>query len=72
MGIQRIFSKMRGEGESLSPSFLRRYSYTTFSSYTFESLIMENQWLPGLFNLLGSAVLGGVAVFFGIIVARAI
>jgi fluoride ion exporter CrcB/FEX len=33
---------------------------------------MENQWLPGLFNLLGSAVLGGVAVFFGIIVARAI
>jgi fluoride exporter len=49
-------------------------SYTTFSSYTFESLslIMENQWLPGLFNLLGSALLGGVAVFLGIIAARAI
>jgi fluoride exporter len=49
-------------------------SYTTFSSYTFESLslIMENQWLPGLFNLFGSAVLGGVAVFLGIIAARAI
>lgn len=49
-------------------------SYTTFSSYTFESLrlIMENQWLPGLFNLFGSAFLGGVAVFLGIILARAI
>lgn len=49
-------------------------SYTTFSSYTFESLrlMMENQWLPGLFNLFGSAFLGGVAVFLGIILARAI
>ncbi len=49
-------------------------SYTTFSSYTFESLslIMEGQWLPGLLNLFGSAFLGGVAVFLGIILARAI
>lgn len=49
-------------------------SYTTFSSYTFESLslIIENQWLPGLFNLFGSAFLGGVAVFLGMILARAI
>jgi fluoride exporter len=49
-------------------------SYTTFSSYTFESLnlIMNNQWLLGLFNLFGSAFLGGVAVFLGIITARAI
>ena len=49
-------------------------SYTTFSSYTFESmnLILDNQWLPGLFNLFGSAFLGGVAVFLGIILARAI
>ncbi|GAB4504844.1 MAG: fluoride efflux transporter CrcB [Anaerolineales bacterium] len=49
-------------------------SYTTFSSYTFESmsLIMDNQWLPGLFNLFGSAFLGGVAVFLGIVLARAI
>jgi CrcB protein len=48
-------------------------SYTTFSSYTFESLslIMDNQWLPGLLNLFGSALLGGVAVFLGIILARA-
>lgn len=49
-------------------------SYTTFSSYTFESLslIMDNQWLPGLFNLFGSALLGGIAVFLGILLARAI
>jgi CrcB protein len=49
-------------------------SYTTFSSYTFESLslIMENQWLLGLLNLFGSAFLGGVAVFLGIVAARAI
>lgn len=49
-------------------------SYTTFSSYTFESmsLILENQWLPGLLNLFGSALLGGAAVFLGIILARAL
>lgn len=49
-------------------------SYTTFSSYTFESmsLIMDSQWLPGLINLFGSAFLGGLAVFLGIIPARAI
>jgi CrcB protein len=49
-------------------------SYTTFSSYTFESLslIMDSQWLPGLLNLFGSAFLGGLAVFLGIILARAI
>ena len=49
-------------------------SYTTFSSYTFESvtLIMENQWLAGLLNLFGSAFLGGLAVIVGIILARAI
>ncbi|MBN2116501.1 MAG: fluoride efflux transporter CrcB [Anaerolineales bacterium] len=48
-------------------------SYTTFSSYTFESvsLIMNNQWLAGLFNLFGNAFLGGLAVVVGIILARA-
>lgn len=47
-------------------------SYTTFSSYTFESvnLIMDNQWLLGLLNLFGSALVGGVAVFLGILLAR--
>jgi fluoride exporter len=49
-------------------------AYTTFSSYTFESmnLILDNQWLPGLLNLFGSAFLGGVAVFLGIILGRVI
>lgn len=49
-------------------------SYTTFSSYTFESmsLIMDSQWIAGLLNLFGSAFLGGIAVFFGILLARAI
>jgi len=49
-------------------------SYTTFSSYTFESinLILDNQWLPGFLNLFGSAFLGGMAVFLGIILARVI
>jgi CrcB protein len=49
-------------------------SYTTFSSYTFESvsLIMDNQWLAGLLNLFGSAFLGGLAVLLGVILARAI
>jgi CrcB protein len=49
-------------------------SYTTFSSYTFESmsLILDNQWLLGLTNLFGSAILGGLAVWLGIILGRAI
>ena len=49
-------------------------SYTTFSSYTFESisLILESQWVPGMLNLFGSAFLGGVAVFLGMLLARAI
>jgi CrcB protein len=48
-------------------------SYTTFSSYTLESinLILDNQWLPGFLNLFGSAFLGGLAVYLGIILARA-
>jgi CrcB protein len=47
-------------------------SYTTFSSYTFESvsLMLNNQWGLGLFNLFGSALLGGVAVALGIVLAR--
>lgn len=49
-------------------------AYTTFSSYTLESmnLILDNQWLLGLLNLFGSSFLGGVAVFLGIVLARAI
>lgn len=47
-------------------------SYTTFSTYTFESvaLLMAGNWLLGLVNLLGSALLGAVAVIAGILVGR--
>jgi CrcB protein len=49
-------------------------SYTTFSSYTYESLtlIMNGQWLLGLLNLFGSALLGGLAVAGGIYLGRII
>ena len=47
-------------------------SYTTFSTYTLESvnLILAGQWHTGLLNLLGSALLGGLAAAAGIILAR--
>jgi len=47
-------------------------SYTTFSSYTYESiaLIMSGNWAWGLFNLLGSSILGGTAVVVGILLSR--
>lgn len=49
-------------------------SYTTFSSYTFESLslMMNGQWLLGLLNLFGSAFWGGLAVAAGIYLGRLI
>lgn len=49
-------------------------AYTTFSTYTYESvtLILNGSWGAGLFNLLGSAVLGAVAVSLGIIIGRAL
>ena len=49
-------------------------SYTTFSLYTYESvnLMMSGQPLLGLFNLFGSSLLGGVAVFLGILLGRLI
>ena len=47
-------------------------SYTTFSTYTYESiaLLLAGNWTYGLFNLLGSAILGGLAVILGIILGR--
>ena len=47
-------------------------SYTTFSTYTYESiaLLLAGNWSYGLFNLLGSAILGGLAVILGIILGR--
>jgi len=49
-------------------------SYTTFSSYAYESLnlIMTGQGTLGLLNLFGSSFLGGLAVFAGILIGRLI
>jgi CrcB protein len=49
-------------------------SYTTFSSYAYESLnlIMTGQGTLGLLNLFGSSFLGGLAVFAGILLGRLI
>ena len=49
-------------------------SYTTFSSYTYESvtLMLEGQYTAGLLNLFGSSVLGGLAVFLGVWMGRLI
>jgi fluoride ion exporter CrcB/FEX len=35
-------------------------------------LMMNGQWLSGLFNLFGSALLGGLAVAAGIFLGRLI
>lgn len=47
-------------------------SYTTFSSYTYESvsLMLAGQWRLGLMNLFGSAGLGAGAVAAGIFMGR--
>ncbi len=47
-------------------------AYTTFSTYAYESvnLLSKGQWLSGAFNLLGSALLGGLAVLAGIFLGK--
>ena len=47
-------------------------SYTTFSSYAYESvsLILSGQSLAGLLNLFGSSLLGGITVLLGIWLGR--
>lgn len=49
-------------------------SYTTFSSYTVESLnlLLAGQWLLGLLNWWGSALLGGLAALLGLWLGRAL
>lgn len=48
--------------------------YTTFSSYTYESmnLLLKGETWLGLLNLLGSSLFGGLAVAAGIFLARLI
>ena len=47
-------------------------SYTTFSSYTYESLklVIAGQQTLGILNLLGSSILGGIAAALGLIAGR--
>ena len=49
-------------------------AYTTFSTYTYESfnMIFNGQWFPGLINLLGSTLLGFLAVGLGVFVGKTI
>jgi CrcB protein len=49
-------------------------SYTTFSTFTYESftLISKGQWLPGLINLFGSVILSLGAVGLGIILGKSL
>jgi CrcB protein len=47
-------------------------AYTTFSTYSFESLvlILSGAWFLGLINLIGSVVLGLGATLCGMALAR--
>ena len=47
-------------------------SYTTFSTFTYESVAMlqQGQWLLGLFNLIGSSILGGLAAILGLWIGK--
>jgi fluoride exporter len=49
-------------------------AYTTFSTYTVDSvnLAMNGEWLLGLTNLVGSAILGGLMAFAGIYLGKLI
>lgn len=49
-------------------------SYTTFSTYTYESvnLMLSGQPGLGLLNLFGSSILGALAAIAGIVLARAL
>lgn len=49
-------------------------SYTTFSSYTYESvnLMLKGQAWLGLLDLFGSSFLGGLAVVAGVLFARSL
>lgn len=49
-------------------------AYTTFSTYTFESfnLLLKGQWAAGLLNLLGSSLLGILAVGLGVYLGKSL
>ena len=47
-------------------------AYTTFSTYTYESinLLIRGEWLLGLLNLFGSTILGIIAVGIGVYLGK--
>lgn len=47
-------------------------SYTTFSTYTYESvnLLLSGQLWSGLINLFGSSMIGAIATILGILLGR--
>ena len=47
-------------------------AYTTFSTFSYESVVLlqNGSWRLGLVNMLGSVVLGPIAVVMGMAVAR--
>lgn len=49
-------------------------AYTTFSTFTYESinLFLKGQWLAGLLNVVGSAVLGLLTAGIGVILGKAL
>ncbi len=49
-------------------------AYTTFSTYTYESvtMILRGQIWLGFLNLFGSSILGALAVTAGILLGRAV
>lgn len=49
-------------------------AYTTFSTYTFESvaLMLNGSWGTGLLNLFGSSALGALGVMLGMAIGRAL
>jgi CrcB protein len=49
-------------------------AYTTFSTYTYESysLMIKGQWMAGIFNLLGSSLLGLLGVGLGVFLGKSI
>jgi CrcB protein len=49
-------------------------AYTTFSTYTYESLrlMMDGQFALAAFNIIGSVAVGLVAVFAGVALGRAV
>jgi CrcB protein len=47
-------------------------AYTTFSTFSYESVVLlqNGSWWLGLVNMVGSVVLGPIAVVIGMVVAR--